>query len=74
MATNIARTTIETSVTLMEEVKKKAGANCENIGDFITRALLNQLEAEGNFDVRDEVEVEINGSCEKKISSKRCRA
>ena len=69
-----ARTTIETSVTLMEEVKKKANSNSENIGDFITRALLNQLEAEGDFEIREEVEEELNGSCEKKISNQKSRA
>ena len=69
---NIARTTIETSVSLMEEVKKVTNSNGENIGHFITRALLNQLEAEGNFEIRDKVEEELeNGGCEKKISSKK---
>lgn len=64
----IARTTIDTSYALMEEVKKKANENNENIGDFITRALVNQLEKEGNFEIRDLMEVELNGNCEKKIS------
>lgn len=68
---NVARTTIETSVSLMNKVKAKASDNCENIGDFITRALLNQLEAEGDFEVRDEVEVDIDGSCEKKLGNKK---
>lgn len=70
---NVARTTIETSVSLMNKVKAKANDNCENIGDFITRALLNQLEAEGDFEVRDMFEDEVNGCCEKKLSYRRKR-
>lgn len=65
----LARTTIETSPALMEAVKKKCAENRETIGVFVTRALTNQLEREGDFEIRDEVEVELNGNCEQKVYS-----
>ena len=63
----LARTTIETSPALMEAVK--CAENRETIGVFVTRALTNQLEREGDFEIRDEVEVELNGNCEQKVHS-----
>lgn len=60
---SIARTTIMASETLMNRVAKHCAKTGEKLGDFYNRAILNQLENEGDFDIRDEVEEEAYG-CE----------
>lgn len=60
----IARTTIMASEKLMKRVTEHTAKTGEKLGDFFNRAILNQLENDGDFDIRDEVEEEVNGSKE----------
>lgn len=60
---SIARTTIMASEKLMNRVIQHTAKNGEKLGDFYNRAILNQLENDGDFEIRDEVEEELNG-CE----------
>lgn len=46
------KTTIVTSKTLLERVSVHVRKNGDNQTDFITRALLNQLEREGDYEIR----------------------
>ena len=46
------KTTIVTSKLLLDRVTNHARANGETITDFITRALMNQLENEGDYEIR----------------------
>jgi len=57
----IARTTIMASEKLMNRVAEHCAKTGEKLGDFFNRAILNQLENEGDFDIRDEVEEEVDG-------------
>jgi hypothetical protein len=61
---SIVRTTIMASEKLMNRVADHCAKTGEKLGDFYNRAILNQLENEGDFDIRDEVEEEVNGSKE----------
>lgn len=61
---SIVRTTIMASEKLMNRVAEHCAKTGEKLGDFYNRAILNQLENEGDFDIRDEVEEEVNGSKE----------
>ena len=56
----IARTTIMASEKLMSRVAEHTAKSGEKLGDFFNRAILNQLENDGDFDIRDEVEEEVN--------------
>lgn len=58
----ITRTTIMASEKLMSRVAEQCSKTGEKLSDFYSRAILNQLENDGDFDIRDEVEVELNGS------------
>ena len=58
----MTRTTIMASEKLMNRVADHCAKTGEKLGDFYNRAILNQLENDGDFDIRDEVEVELNGS------------
>lgn len=49
------KTTINIVDTLAERVKQHLEETGETQTDFIVRALVNQLEAEGDFDIRDEI-------------------
>lgn len=49
------KTTINIVDTLAERVKQHLEETGETQTDFIIRALVNQLEAEGDFDIRDEI-------------------
>lgn len=49
------KTTINIVDVLAERVKQHLEATGETQTDFIVRALVNQLEAEGDFDIRDEI-------------------
>lgn len=60
----IVRTTIMASEKLMNRVAEHTAKTGEKLGDFYNRAILNQLENDGDFDIRDEVEEEVNGSKE----------
>ena len=46
------KTTIVTSKTLLDRVGIHVKKNGDNQTDFITRALVNQLERENDFDIR----------------------
>lgn len=54
----MARTTIMASDVLMERVEKHTKEIGEKLGDFYNRAILNQLENDGDFEIRDLVERE----------------
>lgn len=58
----IARTTIMASEKLMNRVIEHTSKNGEKLVDFYNRAILNQLENDGDFEIRDEVEADLNGS------------
>ena len=58
------RTTIMASEKLMSRVADHCAKTGEKLGDFYNRAILNQLENDGDFDIRDEVEEELNASKE----------
>lgn len=60
----MTRTTIMTSDILMNRVAEHTAKSGEKLSDFYNRAILNQLENDGDFEIRDEVEVELNGSKE----------
>lgn len=55
------RTTIFTSKKLLDILAIHLTNTGENQTTFITRAIINQLEREGNFGVRQEMEEELNG-------------
>lgn len=61
---SLQRTTIMASETLMNRVAKHTAKTGEKLGDFYNRAILNQLENDGDFEIRDEVEEELNASQE----------
>ena len=61
---SVVRTTIMASEKLMNRVAEHTAKTGEKLGDFYNRAILNQLENEGDFEIRDEVEEEMNGSKE----------
>lgn len=56
----ISRTTITASDKLMDRVNKHIAETGETLTSFINRALLNQLEKDGDFEIRDIVEVDEN--------------
>ena len=60
---SVVRTTIMASEKLMNRVAEHTAKTGEKFGDFYNRAILNQLENDGDFEIRDEVEEEIN-ACE----------
>lgn len=55
------KTTIVTSKLLLDRVGLHVKKNGDNQTDFITRALLNQLEKEGDLTIRSEWEEENDG-------------
>lgn len=55
------KTTIVTSKLLLDRVGLHVKKNGDNQTDFITRALLNQLEKEGDLTIRSELEEENDG-------------
>lgn len=64
MAT-LERTTIMMSSVLAERVQAHVKQSGENLTDFYNRAILNQLENDGDYEVRDVWEEATNASCEK---------
>ena len=63
---SVARTTIMASEKLMNRVAVHCAKTGEKLGDFYNRAILNQLENDGDFDIRDEVEEELNACQEER--------
>lgn len=58
------RTTIVASKTLMDRVAQHTAKSGDKLTDFYNRAILNQLEKEGDFDIRDTIEEEeTNNAC-----------
>lgn len=55
----VARTTIMASEVLMNRVAEHTAKTGEKLGDFYNRAILNQLENEDDFEIRDMVEDEL---------------
>lgn len=58
MATSIMppakeRTTVVVSKTLMQRISNHVNKNGDNQTNFVSRALLNQLEREGDLEIRD---------------------
>ena len=60
----LERTTIMMSDVLAERVQKQCKKSGENLTDFYNRAILNQLENDGDYEIRDLWEEDTNGSCE----------
>ena len=56
----IERTTIMTNRTLIDRVSVHVKKNGDNQSNFVTRALINQLEREGDLTIRDEIAEENN--------------
>ena len=52
------KTTIITSKTLLDRVAKHIVSTGENQTEFVTRALINQLENDGDLTIRKEIEEE----------------
>ena len=46
------RTTITVGVQVLNDAKAKAKKNGESLKSFLERAIVNQLEAEGDFETR----------------------
>lgn len=55
------KTTIVTSKLLLERMGVHVKKNGDNQTDFITRAIINQMEREGDLTIRSELEEESNG-------------
>lgn len=55
------KTTIVTSKLLLDRLGVHVKKNGDNQTDFITRAIINQMEKEGDLTIRSEVEEENNG-------------
>ena len=55
------KTTIVTSKTLLDRMGVHVKKHGDNQTDFITRAIINQLENEGDVMIRQIMEVENNG-------------
>ena len=55
------KTTIVTSKLLLDRMGVHVKKNGDNQTDFITRAIINQMEREGDITIRSEVEEETNG-------------
>lgn len=62
MAVN--RTTIVASEILMERVERHCKEKSITQTEFYNKAILNQLENEGDFEVRDLLEEEENAECD----------
>ena len=55
------KTTIVASKLLLDRMGVHVRKNGDNQTDFITRAIVNQLEKEGDLTIRSELEEERNG-------------
>ena len=59
----VSRTTIVASDLLMERVEKFCKNNSITQTEFYNKAILNQLENDGDFEIRDLLEEEENAEC-----------
>lgn len=55
------KTTIVTSKHLLDRMAVHVRKSGENQTDFITRAIINQMENDGDITIRQEMEEEANG-------------
>lgn len=60
----VSRTTIVASDLLMERVEKYCKNNSITQTEFYNKAILNQLEKVGDFEIRDLLEEEENAECD----------
>ena len=60
----VSRTTIVASDLLMERVEKYCKNNSITQTEFYNKAILNQLENGGDFEIRDLLEEEENAECD----------
>lgn len=60
----VSRTTIVASDLLMERVEKYCKNNSITQTEFYNKAILNQLENDGDFEIRDLLEEEENAECD----------
>ena len=58
----IARTTIMASERLINRVAEHTTKSGEKLVDFYNRAIVNQLEKDGDWAIRDELEEELSGN------------
>lgn len=56
-----SKTTIVTSTLLLDRMGVHVRKNKDNQTDFLTRAIINQMEREGDFNIRYEMEELANG-------------
>ena len=56
------RTTVVASKTLLDRISVHVAKNGDNQTNFVTRALVNQLEREGDIGIRSMLEEEENGN------------
>ncbi len=61
----LERTTIMMSDVLSKRVQSHVKGSGESLTDFYNRAILNQLENDGDYEIRDEWEEDTHASCEK---------
>lgn len=54
----LTKTTIMADETLMNRVTEHAKQRGETLTDFYTRAIINQLEKDGDYEIRDLIEEE----------------
>lgn len=55
------KTTIMASKLLLDRMGVHVRKNGDNQSDFMTRAIINQMEREGDLTIRSEMEEESNG-------------
>lgn len=55
------KTTIVTYSCLLDRMGVHVKKNRDNQTDFLTRAIINQMEREGDFSIRSEMEELVNG-------------
>jgi hypothetical protein len=56
------RTTVVASKTLLDRISVHVAKNGDNQTNFVSRALVNQLEREGDIEIRSMLEEEENGN------------
>lgn len=59
---NMGKTTIMTEDILMKRVASHCLKRGESLTEFYTRAIINQLEKDGDFEIRDLYEEVINNA------------
>lgn len=55
------RTSVNLPDCIFERVKERIKETEETFTEYVTRALVNQLENDGDYEIRDEMEVRFNG-------------